>query len=335
MNSSRFGGAAGVGGWIELGRTSTDVGSGRMLINGIANKRYLMILSSASYTNAATMALRFNEDSGTNYSSRWSSNGGADGTATSDIVDYMSLNETTKHFAVNYVSNYQTKEKLVLGHSVRQSTAGATTAPNRDQTVGKWANTSVVIDDVENNSQGGTGMAGELVVLGWDPADTHTDNFWEELASVDLSGGASATLSSGTFTAKKYLWVQCYLERTGSNPSPLWRFNSDSGNNYASRSSRDGGAEDVETSISHLDIYGAAASSSGFINMFIINNSANEKLVIVNHVLQNTAGAGNAPNRGEHVVKWANTSSQITDITCTTAINTFGANSILKVWGSD
>jgi hypothetical protein len=49
-------------------------------------------------------------------------------------------------------------------------------------------------------------------------------------------------------------------------------------------------------------------------NMFIINNSANEKLVIAHVFDQNTAGAGTAPTREEAVGKWANTSAQITEI---------------------
>jgi hypothetical protein len=52
-----------------------------------------------------------------------------------------------------------------------------------------------------------------MVVLGWDPADTHTSNFWEELASVDLSGGAATNIDSGTITAKniygfKYMQIR-------------------------------------------------------------------------------------------------------------------------------
>ena len=32
----------------------------------------------------------------------------------------------------------------------------------------------------------------EVVVLGWDPTDTHTDNFWEELGSAtDLASGTT------------------------------------------------------------------------------------------------------------------------------------------------
>jgi hypothetical protein len=58
-----------------------------------------------------------------------------------------------------------------------------------DRNVGKWANTSNPIDDSLNFKRSikwrfCTGS--EVVVLGWDPADTHTSNFWEELASVEL-----------------------------------------------------------------------------------------------------------------------------------------------------
>ena len=329
------------GGWKEIGRTTLGSASNTISVSSLADKRYLMVLNSMTGNSVSYGAVvnRYNNDTGSNYAERRSNNGAADGTGVSQgyVNETYGGMGTTPCFGVGYISNLSSKEKLFISHYNAQKTAGAANAPERWETVGKWVNTLNPINEIIKTSTStptyNTGS--EVVVLGWDPADTHTSNFWEELASVDLSGGASATHSSGTFTAKKYLWVQCYLEHTGSNPAPLWRVNGDTGSNYASRQSINGGAENVEASIDHFDIYGTAASSSGFINMFIINNSANEKLVIANHVLQNTAGAGTAPNRGEHVVKWANTSSQITDITCTTASNTFGANSILKVWGSD
>tara|TARA_R110000850_G_scaffold258164_1_gene384614 strand:+ start:218 stop:433 length:216 start_codon:yes stop_codon:yes gene_type:complete len=71
--------------------------------------------------------------------------------------------------------------------------------------------------------------------------------------------------------------------------------------------------------------------------MFIINNSANEKLVIGHTVSAGTAGAGTAPEfRFEFVGKWANTSSQITNITLTNkGTGDYDTTSIMKVWGSD
>ena len=51
---------------------------------------------------------------------------------------------------------------------------------------------------------------------------------------------------------------------------------------------------------------------------------------------QNTAGAGNAPQRREVVTKWANTSNQITKIVMqNTDPGSYSSGSILKVWGSD
>jgi hypothetical protein len=64
-----------------------------------------------------------------------------------------------------------------------------------------------------------------------------------------------------------------------------------------------------------------------FTNIFVINNSANEKLFITDNVVSRTAGAGTAPNRQEIVNKWANTAAQITDIDLINRC-TYGSNSI-------
>jgi hypothetical protein len=145
-------------------------------------------------------------------------------------------------------------------------------------------------------------------------------------------------LTSGTIPAKKYLWVQAYLKiASGTVDSNLWRFNADTGNNYAARYSRDGATDGANASISHMNInFGAGTRNNQLINMFIINNSANEKLVTGSGISQGASGAGTAPNRLEFSPKWANTSSQITSIQCTqgNALN-FESGTIMKVWGSD
>ena len=69
--------------------------------------------------------------------------------------------------------------------------------------------------------------------------------------------------------------------------------------------------------------------------MFIINNSANEKLFIYSLVDGATTGAGNAPNRREYVGKWINTSGQIDVVQLYGSGITFNADSVIKVWGSD
>ena len=60
-----------------------------------------------------------------------------------------------------------------------------------------------------------------------------------------------------------------------------------------------------------------------------------KKLVIANRVSTGGSGAGNDPERNEFVGKWSNTSAQITEIDMTDVTNTYGAGTIMKVWGSN
>ena len=250
---------------------------------------------------------------------------------------------TTPLLSTMYISNLASQEKLMIGHTVSQDSSGSGENPKRSEQVNKWVNTSAVIDTIQAFLPTQTYNANsELVVLGWDPADTHTTNFWEELASVDWASGD--TISSGTITAKKYLWVQINWQNTVSHYANLY-FNADSnGANYASRQSVNGTAE--QTSAPHnsgdplFRVVGEGAGSiflNNYLNMFIINNSANEKLIIANGIQITTAGAGTAPDvRNEAVGKWANTSEQITNITLKkTASQGNFSGGTMKVWGSN
>jgi hypothetical protein len=251
----------------------------------------------------------------------------------------MALNpavRSTPIFSVSYLSNKSDKEKLHINHSVNAYTDGAGTAPYRQESVNKHAQTSNAINSVTVLNGAGSGdyaSGSEVVVLGWDPADTHTTNFWEELASVELSS-AGDNLSSGTFTAKKYLWVQVFLKASGSINTDF-TFNNDTGSNYSERWSINGGTDGSATSINKLDML-STTSYNEFANMFIINNSSNEKLVITHQIGEEGSGAGIASRRQELVGKWSNTSSQITEIDFTNVqTGSFDTGSILKVWGAD
>jgi hypothetical protein len=310
-------------------------------VTSLADKRYYMVLGDYIPTGGNVNGThRYNNDSGSNYANRYSDNGGADGTGTSSTEVWCNPQEDDHHlFGVSYIGNKSDKEKLVLFNGVNANSTGAANAPARRETSGKWTNTSSAINRIDaiNTDAGSFNTNSEVVVLGWDPADTHTTNFWEELASVNASG-SSTNLSSGTITAKKYLWVQIYLEAASDLTTQLFTYNNDSASNYSQRSSRNGATDVTNTSIGHgnVNITGHTNAKGLFYNGFIINNSANEKLAIYHGIGQNTAGAGTAPVRLENVHKWANTSSQITkiDVDQANSVN-FGAGSIIKVWGSD
>ena len=325
-----------VGGWKELARTTLGSAGDTIDVSSLADKRYYMVLSNLDNSGTVNNYTRLNSDSGSNYARRRSENGGTDSTAVSQtVMGYFGNGDSGDlQFGVSYFSNLSSKEKLMQQSAVAQSTAGAGNAPDRMEGVGKHAQTSNPISTITNvNLSTNLNSGSEVVVLGWDPSDTHTTNFWEELASVNASG-SSTNLSSGTITAKKYLWVQLWTSDVAGDVNTT--FNNDTGTNYARRYSTNGGTDSTTTSQSNLNnLLGAGNGTKTFSNTFIINNSANEKLSITNHIRQNTAGAGTAPTRMENVGKWSNTSAQITEIDIDSTSGNFSSTSILKVWGSD
>jgi hypothetical protein len=329
-----------VGGWKELGRTTLGSAGDTISVTGLADKRYYMILSNNLASGSINSRDRINNDSGSNYAYRYSEDGASDGSGINKTSLTGGGTVTTPRFDVSYWSNLSTKEKLGIRHTVLQSTAGAGNAPERNEAVNKWTNTSDAIDSyyVRNeNSSGSFDTGSECVVLGWDEDDTHTDNFWEELASDTHTGADTDTFTSSTFTAKKYLWIQCFLKiGTTSGVNGLFRFNGDSGSNYSHRREQNG-ATDITQINQTNGILVDSWSANGLINIFVINNSANEKLAIAESVFGETTGSGTAPKRSQSVSKWSNTTDQITSFSLVNTWNSdaFASGSIIKVWGHD
>jgi len=337
------GGAGGIGGWVELGRTTLGSNGDNIDVSSLPDKRYYMVLANTTSSGLNRHGLRYNSDTGSNYAWRYSANGAADGTVTSNgRIIIQADNTATDEFSVTYIANKSDKEKLSYSQDVKQIATGATTAPSRMETVGKHAQTSNPISTITlfNSESGDYASGSECVVLGWDPSDSHTNNFWEELASVN-AGASSTSIDTSTFTAKKYLWIQAFIKSTGSSMGSISaNFNNDTGTNYANRYSDNGGADGTITSniaLILVDGGNLATNESALINFFIVNNSSNEKLVIGHAVKRNTAGAANAPTRRETAQKWTNTSSQITSfkIVRDSGSGTFDTNSIIKVWGAN
>ena len=324
-----------VGGWVELGRHVIGTASSEVFVASLPDKRYYMVLyEDKGEASAQARLLRYNSDANNIYSNRVSTNGASDTEQnTQPQHNGWNGNNTTPQFNVWHIANLAGKEKLLISEGVMQSNP-----PARVEYAGKSTLSAVInrIGVIQNASTHSTGTT--MTVLGWDPTDTHTTNFWEELASVEYSGGTA--LTSGTIYARKYLWVQAYLKiASGTVDSNLWGFNAENtGTNYSARYSRDGVFPDgTNTGISHMNInFGAGTRNNQLINMFIINNSANEKLVTGSGISQAASGSGTAPNRLEFVSKWSNTSDQITSIQCTqgNSLN-FESGTIMKVWGSD
>ena len=334
------------GGWKELSRTTLGSAGDTIDVSSLSDKRYYMVLTDNIASGLINSRFRLGNssvDTGSNYARRGSENGAADTTDTS--ADHLAMpyaeNGNTHFFGVHYVSNKSDKEKLLVGHCIDEYASGSGNTPARFENAGKWTNTSNVIDVIRNyNSASGDYASGsEVVVLGYDPDDTHTTNFWEQLADVTTSSSADF-FSSGTITAKKYLWVQAYVKQASPYSTGL-QFNSDTANNYAIRFSGNGNSDSTAGTNTWKCAmnYSSLAGGGYFMNAFIINNASKEKLVLAQTTENSSSGAGTAPNRLESAGKWANTSDQITSIQIRKESGAGGgqiqSGSFIKVWGSN
>lgn len=158
--------------WEFLGGdTITDDTVGDSIrVSPLKPKKYLRIVINVMATGGnISIFMRFNGDSTATYARRDAINGAADGTVIN--ANQIPLNPVTgalPSYAVVDVLNIATSEKLVIGHTVYQNVAGAGTAPQRLETVGKWTNTTDLISEVniENTSTGDFAVGSEVSIYG-------------------------------------------------------------------------------------------------------------------------------------------------------------------------
>lgn len=181
--------------WQKLGSTKLTTAADTITVDGFTAKKHLMIQIHTLGVGAINNRLRFNNDSGNNYAYRISGNGGSDSTTTSHAgIPFGNGNTQDPDNAFDniYVINEQTKEKLVIGHTITDEGTGAGNAPQRNEVVAKWANTSNAITrvDLVNTSSGDFAADSEITVYGTDSdsvggdpvpsCNLQTNSIWEE-----------------------------------------------------------------------------------------------------------------------------------------------------------
>ncbi len=319
--------------WKELGRTTLTGTSSTIEVTGFTAKDNIMILGHqiCNTDHHTTYSTGTGSYSG-NYSDRRSENGGSEATTINRTTNGIISDALTKDtFIVGEMVNITGQEKQVNWDMVGNNSSGVSNAPDRYETVGKFTGSAQINRMKFNNSSSVNNEIGsEVVILGCDndEADSGT-NFWQELADVS-AGGSSTTLTTGTITDKRYLYFRFWCNNFVGGKM---LFNSDSGSNYRRRYSANGNNDVVNNATSGFGLYYdlAPAMTEGY----IINKSDKEKLVIFNtSETNNQSGANNTPYRMEGVVKWANTSDSITEISFTKNSN-FSAGNRIQVWGSD
>ena len=164
---------------------------------------------------------------------------------------------------------------------------------------------------------------------------------WDKLCETTL--GSSNDTVTCSFTAKKNLMVYSEMRITGGTGSETAiRFNSDTGDNYATRTSSDGSADVTIVSTSRCNLYGNGVlhtspdHDSSY--MYIDNNISSERKVgMIETVAGQATSAASAPHKYETSCKWDNTSAQINKITFISFTGTgdFNTGSVVTVWGYD
>lgn len=158
--------------WEELGRTTLGAAGDTISLTPIAARKHLQILYSATATGGTiNAAIRFNNDSGSNYSFDYSTNYGAIVTSTSQTsLAGLAVAGAGFHSGVFDVINISANRKLLEGRGYNDANAGAGTGSNSIEVVGKWDNVAAQVTrvDIINLGTGDFAIGSEVIVLGHD-----------------------------------------------------------------------------------------------------------------------------------------------------------------------
>ena len=185
--------------WAKNGTPNTLSGtSDTITISDLTSTKFNQLISHQLASGNISADYRLGNgsiDSGSNYSSRVSDDGGTDGTATSDNRMRVHPNGAGADiFNTGYIVNIATEEKLAMSFSIDNSGTGAGNAPSRREGVSKWVNTSNQFDQAQvyNSQTGNYTVDSNLSALTGDETET-----------VTLQDG---TIFEETDTNKAYIW---------------------------------------------------------------------------------------------------------------------------------
>ena len=350
--------------WQILDRVTSST-STTITTDEFSPKEHLMVIWDGYSGSGEETGIRFGNptiDSGGNYARRWSDSASANlynqNGANSGRLGVQGGSGTPVRggFSIGTWQNIAGREKIGIQNSCSTRWIGADQYVNPyENTLRYSGNESDPITKVQiEHESSNMDAAAELIVLGYNATDTTGDPAWASLREVDLSGGANANIStggSGSWTTKKFLWIQAVLHPSGGAIFPKMFFNNDdSGSNYSYRNSYEGEAYtnsgDPEVSQDSFAKILTATDPVGanfpvWINVFIRNKTGQEKAMIMETLATGSTGVTSAnaqqPMRTQMFGKWSpsSLSGQITEIDFTTTQNSFGTASELKVWGFD
>jgi len=338
--------------WQILDRTILTSEGKPITVTGLDSKPFYQILwsvnnpSSGSGAPTLRMGVSSSVDSGSNYTYMYNRNSGTEaGTGTGWSTQFAGqqdpLGTNGNEFMIWHVANITGERKMGLGGDSNSGSArGAGYVPIRAELIGQWNNTgSLNTFSIHNDSSDDFGTDSEIVVLGYDPADTSGTPAWEQLATSNTL--SSGVLNSGTFTAKKYLMWECRVVTAGTSHSLSTTFNSTGDTDeYNTRRNAEGGSDTSDEVNSDGILSSGTAGKCWFERGYVVNISGKEKIAMIHSVHTVTTeneDSSTAPKRNEVVGKWAHTSGQITSIQKKDFVSsgTDLSSGEITVWGFD
>ena len=154
--------------WGKSVSTDGD-GTGGYTTSSYTEKQFNNFMMYTVNTTSNAQYLRPNSDNDSQYAYRENNNGLTDGTSTSGSTGIqMTGGSTTPTFVIGYFCDIASEEKLFIGFCCEQQTAGAGTAPQRRETVGKLVDTTRITSMEVNASAGNNTTDSNISILGTD-----------------------------------------------------------------------------------------------------------------------------------------------------------------------
>lgn len=161
------------GDWERLGREETCSTVGSIDVTCLAVKKNLEVISWLNNCGSVVPTLRFNNDSGTEYSWGRAKNGQGVSTCTNQTGIAATMGGGYEQFRIEHIVNIPGQEKLVIGHSVGKAGGGECVAPQREEYTGKYDPTCLAtnITQVNVDNDGGSTIASGSAVTVWGAQD--------------------------------------------------------------------------------------------------------------------------------------------------------------------
>ena len=152
--------------WEELDSVELGVAGTSLDSNTFALRKYLWIqMYQIGMTTGENTLYNFNSDTGSNYARRWNVDGGTEFTTapTTGLICHNGLTTQTDSFFNAFIVNNSSNEKSVISHSSYSVSTGDSSAPSREEHVGKWDNTSSQISSIQFEHNGNNFGAGSML----------------------------------------------------------------------------------------------------------------------------------------------------------------------------